>query len=371
MRVAIDLSWLPPRPAGAARYALELLDGLSSLPDDGVRFVVFSPPGALDRSAARADQRFVIDEGLPRSRAARIGWEQAVLPLRLRKDRPDVLHVPHSQAPLLTSGVPVVVTFHDVTYEIFGERYPWLRRTYYRAAARIARQKAGLAIAVSECVAGDLVQRLGLERPGIRVIPEAAGRRFTPATRAQIEDVRRRYALGRRYVLSVGSIEPGKGRESLSAAMRALRADGFEHDLVVAGQTAWGVEARPDGARYLGYVPDEDLPALYSGCDVFAFPSLYEGFGLPLLEAMACGAPVVATSSSAIPEVAGDAALLVTPGSPPSLADGLRQVLEDEEARRGMIERGLSRAACFSWRETATKTLEVYREAARSSRGRG
>jgi glycosyltransferase involved in cell wall biosynthesis len=174
-------------------------------------------------------------------------------------------------------------------------------------------------------------------------------------------------------VLSVGSLEPGKNRERLLQAFARLRARGLAHTLVVAGQRAWRYEGEQplaqrlglaDSVRFLGHVPQADLPALYSAADLFAFPSLYEGFGLPALEAMACGTPVVASNVSAVPEVVGDAALQVSPLDVGALADAMERLLRDERLRADLRERGLKRAAEFSWEKAARRTAEVYEWAA-------
>jgi glycosyltransferase involved in cell wall biosynthesis len=187
--------------------------------------------------------------------------------------------------------------------------------------------------------------------------------------------VRARYGAETPYVLSVGSREPGKNRVRLLRAMRELRDAGIDRRLLIAGQPAWKFEAEEglvdalglrDRVIFAGYVPDDDLPALYSACDAFAFPSLYEGFGVPVLEAMACGAPVVTSEVSATAEVAANAAVLVDPQSVASIRDGLRRVLTDDRLRRDLVTFGKARAAQFSWLRAADETYAVYERVVRS-----
>ena len=358
MKVALDLAWLPQRRAGAGRYAYELVDALASLDEPDHTFAIYAPEGALEGNAAERNSRFRIEPGIPKGRVGRLFWEQIQLPRKLLSSKPDVLHVGHSQAPLITADVPVVVTFHDATYELLPERYPATRRLYYRATARLAARKAKAIIAVSHCVSEDLQRCLKIPASKIRVVPEAASPLFKPAAADDIERVRQRYGLEQPFILSVGSLEPGKGRAALTEAVRRL--DG-KAQLAIAGQSSWG--STDNGARYLGFVPDDDLAALYSAAAVFAFPSHYEGFGLPILEAMACGVPVVASNTSAIPEVAGSAAILVHPTAG-DLAEALRSVLDDPVLHATMVEQGKRRAALFSWEQSARRTLEVYAEAA-------
>jgi glycosyltransferase involved in cell wall biosynthesis len=238
---------------------------------------------------------------------------------------------------------------------------------------RLSARVADAVIVPSQAVRADVVRILGLPSERVFAIPEAAGPAFRPQDASAIEAVRRRYGLDGPFVLSVGSLEPGKNRERLLQAFARMRARGLEHMLVVAGQRAWRYEGDEPLAqrlglagsvRFLGHVPQADLPALYSAADLFAFPSLYEGFGLPALEAMACGTPVVASNVSAVPEVVGDAALQVSPLDVEALAGAMERVLRDERLRADLRERGLKRAARFSWEETARRTAEVYKWAA-------
>jgi glycosyltransferase involved in cell wall biosynthesis len=362
MRVALDISWLPPRRAGAGRYAWELLGALAGEAGANHTFSVYAPRGTLDSHVARAAPNFAFPAAAAQGRIARNSWEQLALPVHLRKHRVDLLHVLHSQAPVAVVGTPIVATFHDVTYELMPERYGWPGRLYYGAAARIAAHKAKLIIAVSECVAADIRRTLAVPGKKIRVVHEAASAQFSPASGTAVSAVRKRYSLDKPYVLSVGTLEAGKNRELLAAAHARLVAS-RDVDLVVVGQRRNRAPQVDGVARYLGYVPDDDLPPLYTGAAVFAFPSLYEGFGLPLLEAMACGAPVVASNTGSIPEVAGDAAILVPPTDAEALAAALDSVLSNPGRRQELIARGSERAALFSWDKAARETVEVYEEA--------
>ena len=195
--------------------------------------------------------------------------------------------------------------------------------------------------------------------------------RFHPPEPEEVSELRARLGLPNPYLLFVGNLEPRKNLPGLVEAFRRVTGDSEERlDLVVAGQVAWlsdgllrelGAEDLSGRVRMTGYVPPEDLPVLYGGAEAFVFPTFFEGFGLPVLEAMGCGTPVVASDTSSIPEVAGGAAELVDPGSPDSIASGIRNVLGDENRRRNLVHAGLERAAELNWERTARGTLECYR----------
>jgi glycosyltransferase involved in cell wall biosynthesis len=277
-----------------------------------------------------------------------LGWYLAALPARARRDRLDVLHCPTQRAPV-RSRVPLVVTFHDLAVL----RHPgafnrWTREYSRRVLPRVARAATRL-IAVSEFTKRELLELLEAPEEKVRVIPNAVGEQFTAEGEAAEGD----------YVLAVSTLEPRKNLERLVEAYRRARLDGLP--LLVVGAEGWGgVRVEGDGVRWLGEVRDEELARLYRGARCVAYVSLYEGFGLPVLEAMACGTPVVAARNDALEEVAGGAAVLVDPLDPDAIAAGIAEALDRGAELR---ERGLERAGAFDWRAVARETVEVYREA--------
>jgi glycosyltransferase involved in cell wall biosynthesis len=283
------------------------------------------------------------------------------------------LHSPHHTAPLLVAGCRRVVTFHDLTFFILPERYPRTRLAYFRSVSWATAKAADMLICPSQAVRDDIVRILRAPPEKVRAIAEAAAPAFRPIDDSAVVDrLRYKHVLPDRFVLSVGSLEPGKNRTTLLKAFAELRRRGVEHKLVVAGQRAWkyGDDFRlaeelglKGDVIFTGYVSPEEMPALYAAADLFVFPSLYEGFGLPVLEAMACGVPVVASNVSSIPEVAGDAALLVGPRDAAALCDAMERILKDSDLRATLRHRGLERAATFSWERAARETLAVYEEA--------
>jgi glycosyltransferase involved in cell wall biosynthesis len=370
MRIAFDATAMPRLMAGAAVYTYELARALAAV-DSENEYVIFARGSHFDDLPAMRPGVRVLKVRAP-SRPLRLLWEQTVLPWPAkggRQLRIDVLHSPHHTTPLAPCGYRRVVTIHDLTFFLLPERYPTTRRLYFQTMTRLSARVADAVIVPSEAVKGDVMRILGLPPERLFVIPEAAAPAFHPQDAVAIEAVRRRYGLEGPFLLSVGSLEPGKNRERLLQAFARLRAQGLKHTLVVAGQRAWRYEGEAplarrlglaDSVRFLGHVPQADLPALYSAADVFVFPSLYEGFGLPALEALACGTPVVASNVSALPEVVGDAALQVSPLDVEALADAMERLLRDDRLRSDLRERGLERARQFSWEKAARQTAEVY-----------
>jgi len=379
LRIAIDGSAIPRRLAGAGVYTYQLVRALSQVAHNH-RLFVFARPGLFDDLAAeRACLRVIrVDPPAP---PARLVWEQTVLPRLLSRLRIDVLHSPHHHTPLATGllGTPKtprrVVTFHDVTFLLLPRRYPLARRLYMESVSRAAARVTDAIITPSQTVRHDVINMLGVSEERVVAIPEAAAPEYAPIEDEEALDrTRTTYRLPRRYILSVGSLEPGKNRARLILAYARLRDEGSSSEvsecpLVIAGQPAWGYEGDfalvrrlglEEHVRFLGYVPDAEMPALYSGAALLAFPSLYEGFGLPVLEAMACGTPVVTSNGSALAEVSGGAALLVDPRDVEALAEAMGRVLSDASLCAELRERGLERARHFSWQRTARETLWVY-----------
>jgi glycosyltransferase involved in cell wall biosynthesis len=373
VRIAIDATSIPAKPAGAGVYAIELVRAMIDRgerdPDDRHDgYALFARGGWFDE-AARGRKNWRIERVRPGSPQARFAWEQARLPGRLAALGIDVLHSTHHTLPLRPVRAKRVVTVHDVTFFRIPERYPAARRAYMQLTTRAAAKVADAIIVPSQTVRDDVIAALRVDPGKIAVVYEAASSIYRPAPRDEALAVAAQYGIAPPYLLSVGSLEPGKNRARLIRAMRELRDDGVDAALAIVGQRAWRYEedfrliselGMVDRIRYLGYVQKDHLPALHSAATAFVFPSLYEGFGLPVLEAMACGAPVLTSNVSATAEVAGDAALLVDPQSRDEIREGMRRLLADAQLRRELARRGIERADAFSWRRAADETHAVY-----------
>ncbi len=265
-------------------------------------------------------------------------------------------------------GVPSIVTCYDLIPLIYPQYFTAFQRLIFRTAHWLALHTARVTLAISEATKNDLVRVFHIDPRRIVVTPLAADAHFQPPSRAEIDRVKASYALPDRYLLYFGSNKPHK---NVARLVEAFAASGIkDQGLVIAGQ--WD-ERYPqakqmteqlnvsDRVRFIGPVKDVDLPALYGGAELFVFPSEYEGFGLPVLEAMACGAPVVCGNRSSLPEVAGDAALLCDPHDVTALAQAIERAITDRALNQALRARSLDRAAGFSWEQTAQQTRQVYR----------
>ncbi len=368
MRIGVDARLYYYQPAGIGLYTTRLLAAMAGVDDRNEYVVLQSRKDTASLSAGPRFQRRSLWTP-PHHR-----WEQAALPLELAPLGLDLLHSPDFIPPFRWHGRSVI-TVMDLAFLRFPHLLTDESRRYYGQVGR-AVTRADAILAISQSTKKDLVGLLDAPSGKITVTPLAAD----PACRqvtdpARLEAVRRSYGLPAAYLLFVGTLEPRKDLPTLLRAFASLGPTGSlgpaakDLCLAIAGRPGWLYEQvyalaqslqLGDRVRFLGAAPAADLPALYSGARLFVLPSLYEGFGMPVLEAMACGAPVVCANTSSLPEIAGDAALLFPPGDDAALADAITAVLRDEDLRRRLAERGLARAAEFSWESTARQTLAVY-----------
>jgi glycosyltransferase involved in cell wall biosynthesis len=345
--------------AGERRYAAGLRRALEGVPGVEVHELTLarrSPRSMVQRVAYQA-----LAEGL--YYPFLVGW-------RARREQVDLVHHPrHLVPPELGLRVPSVVTVHDVLPLAEPEHFSQLILRRYELLARTAVRGASLVLTGSRHSAGEISAKLGVAEERIRVTPYGVEDHFRPVAR-EPRWLRERFRIAGPYVLLVGTLEP---RKNLAGAVRAFGEVHRQcpgHTLVIAGGAGWKSSAFEHvlGASEApvvrtGYVSDEDLVRLYSGADCFVFPSLSEGFGFPVLEAMACGAPVVSSDRTSLPELVGNAGLLVDPESPEQIAVQVVRVLGDPDLRARLREQGLQRAASFTWSECATRTVAAYREA--------
>lgn len=364
MRISIDATGLGGPKTGTSVYLAEILAAWNRNRLVDHEFLIFATPRAHTHLVGlELDNRFRFISA-PDSRAIRMLWQQTVMPWHISRSRVDVHWGTAFVLPLL-SKKPMVVTVHDLTFQLFPAVHERVKRYYFPAMIKAAVSKARYVVAVSESTRADLCRLLPKSREKTTVTLLAA-RRF--ASRARPSESP--YGAGG-YVLFVGTVEPRKNLERLIAAWQAIdRRERGDARLVIVGATGWLVDAMlsrslvQDSVEFKGFVEDEDLADLMQGAMVFVYPSLYEGFGLPVLEAMAQGIPVLTSDVGATREVADAAALLVDPSSTASIRDGLARLLNDTALRRDLARLGVERAASFSWERTAADTLAVLEKAA-------
>lgn len=364
LTVAIDASrTTAARRTGTENYALQLIRALIAL-DTSHRFVLYfrdTPAPGLFPACSHVEQRVI-----PWPRA----WTHLRFAAALWRSRPDVTFVPAHTLPLWFPG-PAVVTVHDLGYVYFPEAHPPLARRYLAWSTRHSVRRASRIIVDSLATARDLSAHYHVPQHRISLVYPGVDPSLAPVRDSErLAAVRRRYGLPERYLLFVGTLQPRKNIARLVRAYALWREQSGmrEVGLVLAGPRGWLYDpvwtaGAPDVVM-TGYVADADVPALYSGALALLFPSLHEGFGFPVLEAMRCGTPVITSNTSSLPEVAGDAALLVDPRDVQAIAAAIDRVVADEALRASLVERGFQQAATFTWERAAQQTLRVLERAA-------
>ncbi|GAB4400574.1 MAG: glycosyltransferase family 1 protein [Anaerolineales bacterium] len=350
------------RGAGIAHYIHQTL---MHLPRAGAHtYIAF-----VADKAFRADGMEVVPSRLPTSRPpVRILWEQTFLPVELARRGIDLLHAMAFVTPVFSS-VPSVVTVYDVSFALFPESFRPFNRWYLTTMTRRSVRKARAVLAISQNTANDLGRLWGIPRDKIHLAYCGVDDIFRPVPGGEVQAFREARGLPAQYILFVGTLEPRKNVVRLVEAFALLKKQGLPHKLVLAGGRGWMYEPIFAAVERLGlesevvfpgFVPRQELPLWYNGAAVFVYPSLYEGFGLGPLEAMACGTPVVVSDRASLPEVVGDAGLTVPPDDVSALAEAMAAILREPTLAARLRERGLRRARGFTWERTAQATVQAY-----------
>ena len=372
LRIAIDAHSVGTQLAGNETYAVNLIEALAEIDPSNSYTLFVTRREAVDRFRGRWPN-FEVVRTLPHSPIVRI---PITLSAELRRNPVDVLHVQFTAPPLVPC--PVVVSIHDLSFEHLPETFKRRSRMQLRLTVRRSARKAAHILSLSESVREDIIKTYGIAPERVTAIPLAAPNHFTQISEEkELQRVRNTYGIRGEYILSVGSIQPRKNLKRLVGAYARLHRERLGVKLpilVLAGKKAWlygetlsAIEQSGVGDQIVltDYVSESDLPALYSGALCFAYPSYFEGFGLPPLEAMKCGVPVIAGNRTSLPEVVGDAGLLVDPFDEMEIAAALARLIDNPDLRGKLRVKGLERAAKFNWHDTARRTLKVYKQVAK------
>lgn len=381
MRIGLDYTSAATQGAGIGRYTRELVRALLAVPSPHHYAFFYASPARIDESAfslqPAAGQPPTIRRVPIHDKWLMRLWHRLRVPLPVETfvGKVDLFHSPDFTLPPTRPGVPTLLTVHDLSFVRDPDSaWPSLRAFLNKAVPRSV-QRATHVLADSLATKNDLIELFGTPAGKITVLYSGVEARFAPVRdQAEIDRVCARYELPRPFILSVGTLQPRKNYGRLIEAFARIAAEGPDH-LVIAGGKGWLYESIFEQAKSLGleqrvhfpgFVDDADLPALYSAARLFAYVSLYEGFGLPLLEAMACGTPVIASNVSSLPEVVGDVGLQVDPRSVDDIARALQQMTEQPELRERSIGPGLARAKSFTWEKAARELLAIYDQVAHS-----
>ncbi len=374
LRVVLDAGPAVHQSAGLARYTERLASTLWQKHSDRIDLTLFYNSHSGHRLPSSL-------ESIP-SRTVRLGqysWRLGALACQLlrapllerRLPAGEVYHATEHLLPWLAR--PTVLTVHDLIFERFPQHHTYTNRAFLRVAMPLFVRRADAIIAVSQHTKRDLLDMYGTAPEKVCVVDEGIDEYFRPAAEKDIRRAQEQHSIRRPYLLMVGTLEPRKNHALAFRALARLKAEGWPHCLVIVGGSGWLFDSAQrqvetlqltDDVIFAGRAPDADLPALYSGADCFLMPSLYEGFGFPVLEAMACGAPVVCSRASSLPDIAGDAARFIEPMDDEGMAETVRQVLSDPNIADNMRRSGARQAARFRWQRAALESVHVYSIAA-------
>src|SRR5438132_2160831 len=378
LHIAIDAHSVGAELGGNESYATNLIEALAEIDQANLYTLYVTKQAAIDRFDNRW-ANFKVRKTLPHTPLVRI---PLTLSRELRRHPVDVLHVQYTAPPF--APCPVVATIHDLAFEHLPETFNRRSWMQLRLTVRRTARKAAHIITVSDYSRDDIVATYGIAPERITVTPEAAPPHFAPVeNETKLKEIRESYGIERDYILSLGSIQPRKNLVRLIEAylcLRRIRRDSKLPQLVLAGKRGWldsetfhaaDREGCGRDILFTGFVSERDLPALYSGAISFVYPSFFEGFGLPVVEAMQCGVPVIAGNQTSLPEVVGEAGLLFDPFDTRALIEAMARVIGDSELRKTLRGKGLERAKVFNWKTTAQLTLRAYQRVANEKSAQG
>lgn len=361
MRVAINGLLISNENAGIGRYGYNLINSL--IKAESMDYTLF-----LQKSAG-IDYKDIVYRGEFKRSYERILDEQLLLPFRYRDF--NLVHFIDYSSPYFKMKVPFITTIHDLTYFKFPETFSYGSQKIKVMLAPLSIKRSSIIVADSENTRNDISEMFPGTSDKIRVVYPGRPDFKAVEDKKLVEDVKRKYGIESEYIMAVGTLEPRKNLKSLIKAYKLVHERIKDIKLVIVGKKGWlykevfeilEEDKFKDAVIFTGFVPQEDLPCLYSGAQCFVYPSIYEGFGLPPLEAMCCGTPVVVSNTSSLPEVVGDAGVYVKPFETESIFDGIMKVLNDNNLRQALISKGYKQMKKFDWDLAAGQVMDIYRE---------
>ncbi len=379
MKIGINFHTTYECISGVEYYSLGLINGLVGIDQKNEYFIYTNRSDLIREYVRQAKNLNVIEIKYLKTRMARILWEHTRLPHLISKHGIHVLHCPSYIVPLRNTNIPYIVTIHDT---IAIDHPNWCKPTnaiYYNLFMKQSTKKASSVISVSERTADDIKRNFDMPCSKINVVHSGIDNIFnTKKDFSHLHEIRKRYNLPERFILYVGNIEPKKNISAIINLQKHLQQEGFPQKLVIVGNRAWGTrkelaeiykEGKSNNIICTGYVKRTELPYFYQMADIFVFPSLYEGFGFPPIEAMACGTPVISTTKGILNETVAKAALIVEPFDIKQILEAAISIITDYGLRKKLINMGIKVSSCFNWETTAEKTLRIYEKAVEKNEG--
>ncbi|MFN2214366.1 MAG: glycosyltransferase family 4 protein [Anaerolineales bacterium] len=370
MRIGIDATALPPQPVGAGNYIIQLIRALVKANFDH-QLVIYTQQHSPDLINLPADAEVewrIVSDMTP---GFRLVWEQTSFPGLIRRDKVNLLHSLHYTKPLRLQCASVV-TFHDMTFFLYPQLHTRARRLFFPPMMKLSAKQADEIVTVSESTRRDVIRLLGVDPDKVSATQLGVDASFRVIDDLQAKKVIvTKYDLPEEFILYLGTIEPRKNLPLLMRAYRLLVDSGTRLKLILVGKYGWMYQEvfnlvselnLEDMVRFTGYIPQDELPLVYNLASLFVYPTIYEGFGIPVLEAMACGVPVISSDIASLPEIVGEAGILVPAGDLGAYFSAMKLVTDDQDLRGKLIDQGKLRASEFSWERTAQLTQQVYQK---------
>ena len=370
VRIGIDATALPPQPVGAGNYIIQLIRALVKANFDH-QLVIYTQQHSPDLINLPADAEVewrIVSDMTP---GFRLVWEQTSFPGLIRRDKVNLLHSLHYTKPLRLQCASVV-TFHDMTFFLYPQLHTRARRLFFPPMMKLSAKQADEIVTVSESTRRDVIRLLGVDPDKVSATQLGVDASFRVIDDLQAKKVIvTKYDLPEEFILYLGTIEPRKNLPLLMRAYRLLVDSGTRLKLILVGKYGWMYQEvfnlvselnLEDMVRFTGYIPQDELPLVYNLASLFVYPTIYEGFGIPVLEAMACGVPVISSDIASLPEIVGEAGILVPAGDLGAYFSAMKLVTDDQDLRGKLIDQGKLRASEFSWERTAQLTQQVYQK---------